>query len=125
MGLLDEPEILRASGNFTTNVVANTQTSDVLVAAPGVGSRLRIYWVSIGWLITAASPPPAVNNAIVGRIIQASAHLAISFPQQLADRVVFPMGAVMAANTQLNFVESATLASLNYYFGVGYVVESA
>lgn len=51
------PDILTAHVAITTNAVANTQQSDALLAAPGAGTRYRLWGVSM-------APKPNNTGAI-------------------------------------------------------------
>jgi len=107
--------------DLTTSATANTETTTLLVPAPGAGLRRRVWWV----VLVGRS-----NNtgAIVAQI-QDSLGLVGNLglgggPAPTADALVFPGGVPMPENAAIQIVHSSPAASQAFRVAIGTTTET-
>ena len=117
-----EPEIQYDSGSFTT-AGAGVATTNNIVAAPGAGTRIRLYYATM--VVQAGSPAGRVEGRIRatgGGLIPV--FLCCATAGNNGDHWVgHPNGVPLPANNGVDVQDLASVANMTYRISIGYTVE--
>lgn len=112
-----------AQANFSTAAAANTVGATTLIASPGAGNRLRIWWVAVAFALSTAG----ASALAAGRFRESTGARAV--PWAIAEdgapawHMEFPGGLPIAEATAYETTHVASAASQNLWLIVGYTVE--
>ena len=116
-----DPEILSANSNNTTSAVALTGTDVTMVAAPGVGSRIRVYGIHI---VSKPDNTGAVRVTLKEGTTGTVRGGYSTGTNRQGEHVIYPWGLPLAENNAAVLRNDSNVASQAINQTIDYVIES-